>query len=594
MRVNTVAEDIMVKTAATKRGNLGDTNAKPRYDRAQGRDYERGSGRDLHLPAGNGTRWQKQERTKEIRTNATVASAGDIIDLQKCIGDYQNTTKFFTSKNKVWCAPIREHAEGLCGHCNKKHWLDTLCNGGDACKLVDASERHSLCPKEMASDMDNGAFKRLTFRFQGGSGGLPKAKTGAEAVAAVLQVTTALGGAKRTLSTAQQTRKAKAIEKRKTKKAAAKAAAAAETAAGTDEDADEDSQSEEAALPAPTRKVLTIGQRPARQSQLATREQRRGVARVLMITSTASGPTSKSALKRAQKKNREERRQRERNELRESMGRKRAQPAKPVTTSWGRMAALSQSLQRLQATMKGAVVRKQASASDSESRQKMTAMEAANLQSDMVAWRQRLQASQARTTLSATVTMALAIRKLRMASNTTNDSSVRTLQSIVKGTRVRKRMQAVQDWSDTVDSNAERDATRASQHWQQTVFRKTLSMMRPAKVVQNNLFANAVHAKHWRMTQLRNAWTKLTPVCVWRMMAWRALKKKNSAEQQDLTAVPTMQLITALNSACSQDTHESASTQLANELEDAGNLATRQAQHKRAAVHWTRQQLQTA
>ena len=36
MRVITVAEDIIVKTAATKRGNLGETGTKPRYDRTQG------------------------------------------------------------------------------------------------------------------------------------------------------------------------------------------------------------------------------------------------------------------------------------------------------------------------------------------------------------------------------------------------------------------------------------------------------------------------------------------------------------------------------------------------------------------------------
>ena len=245
MRVITVAEDIIIKTAATKRGNLGDTSAKPRYDRNQGRDYDRGSERNTHLPAGNGTRWQKQERSKEIRTNATVASAGDIIDLQKCVGDYQNTTKFFTSKNKVWCAPIREHAEGVCGHCNKKHWLDTLCNGGDAGKLVDASERHSLCPKEMATDMNNGAFKRLTFRFQGGSGGLPKAKSNSEATTATLKVTTALGSTKKTLSTAQQARKTKALEKRKAKKVAAKAA---EAAAVTEEEADEEDLSDDSDL----------------------------------------------------------------------------------------------------------------------------------------------------------------------------------------------------------------------------------------------------------------------------------------------------------------------------------------------------------
>ena len=47
---------------------------------------------------------------------------------------------------------------------------------------------------------------------------LPKAKTGTEAVAAALQVTTALGGAKKTPSPAKQAKKAKAIEKEKQRK----------------------------------------------------------------------------------------------------------------------------------------------------------------------------------------------------------------------------------------------------------------------------------------------------------------------------------------------------------------------------------------
>ena len=49
----------------------------------------------------------------------------------------------------------------------------------------------------MVKDMEDGTFKRLTHRFQGGTGGLPKATTGKEAVAAALQVTVALGSTKR-------------------------------------------------------------------------------------------------------------------------------------------------------------------------------------------------------------------------------------------------------------------------------------------------------------------------------------------------------------------------------------------------------------
>ena len=111
---------------------------------------------------------------------------------------------------------------------------------------------------------------------------------------------------------------------------------------------------------------------------------------------------------------------------------------------------LSQSLQRLQATMKGAVVRTHATASKpSQSAHNMTAMEAALLQSDMVAWRQRQQASQARTTLSATTTMALVIRRLKR--NTQETNAVR-IQSLIRGARVRQRLQAVSDWTSAMDA----------------------------------------------------------------------------------------------------------------------------------------------
>ena len=140
LQLTTLAEDIILKTAATKQGNLGESQQKPRYERNQGKD--------LHLPTGNATKWQRQERSKEVRTNATVANAGDITDLQVCIGDYQNTTKYFTSKNKVWCAPVREYAEGVCTNCKKKHSIGTLCDGGEIAKPTDSGNRHSLWQPE--------------------------------------------------------------------------------------------------------------------------------------------------------------------------------------------------------------------------------------------------------------------------------------------------------------------------------------------------------------------------------------------------------------------------------------------------------------
>ena len=72
------------------------------------------------------------------------------------------------------------------------------------------------------------------------------------------------------------------------------------------------------------------------------------------------------------------------------------------------------------------------------------------------------------------------------------------------------------------------------------------------------------------------------------------MKRQAKPEQPDRQTVPTMQLIAALNSACKDDAHETASQQLTDELEDAGSLAKRQAQHKRAAAYWTRQRLAAA
>ena len=125
-----LTETIMRKREASRPGNLG--TAAPRYDKYQGRD--------LHLPEGSknrwhregeGTKWQRKELNKEIKSNATVAIVMDIADLQEKVGDYQNTTKYFTKKNKVYCAPIREHAQAMCKHCDKSHYIDTPCKGGD-------------------------------------------------------------------------------------------------------------------------------------------------------------------------------------------------------------------------------------------------------------------------------------------------------------------------------------------------------------------------------------------------------------------------------------------------------------------------------
>ena len=151
-----------------------------------------------------------------------------------------------------------------------------LCDGGDITKPTDAGNRHSMCPNDMARDMEAGTFKRVTFRFQGGTGGLPNAKTGNEAVAAAVQVTPALDSVH---SKAAKLKKQQKAEKRKLKNAAARESTADDVEPQAEYSDDE--QGEELQIATP--KVLSIAKRPARQSQLATREQRRGVTFVLAL-----------------------------------------------------------------------------------------------------------------------------------------------------------------------------------------------------------------------------------------------------------------------------------------------------------------------
>ena len=200
-----------------------------------------------------------------------MANAGDISDLQVVVGDYQNSTKFFTQKNKCWCAPVREYAQSPCTNCGLQHYIGTPCKGGDSCVKMPASERHSACPSNMVKDMEEGTFKRLTHRFQGGTGGLPKAKTGPEAVAAAVQITVALSSTKKRAENAEQKEKRKQRSKdRKTKKAA-EDKNQTETGAAEEEQAEDDTETpEEQALPTATRTKVHVIQRPARRSQLAT------------------------------------------------------------------------------------------------------------------------------------------------------------------------------------------------------------------------------------------------------------------------------------------------------------------------------------
>ena len=142
LKLMMLTEDIMLKREASRASNLGTSPPQYKYQ-----------GRDLHMPEGSknkwhrdgeASKWQNREIRREIKSNATVASAGDIAELQEVLGDYQHTTKFFTKKNKVYCAPLREFAQVMSKHCDKNHYIDTLCNGGDAFKPTQGCERKAL------------------------------------------------------------------------------------------------------------------------------------------------------------------------------------------------------------------------------------------------------------------------------------------------------------------------------------------------------------------------------------------------------------------------------------------------------------------
>ena len=283
LQLMTITEDIMLKREASKEANLGETATPYKY---QGRD------RGPHLPPGNASQWQRKELAKEITSNATVANAGDIGDLQVVVGDYQNSTKFFTQKNKCWCAPVREYAQSPCVNCGLPHYIDTPCKGGDSCVKMPVTERHSACPANMIKYMEEGTIKRLTHRFQGGTGGLPNAKTGPEAVAAAVQITVALGSTKKKAENAEQKEKRKQRAKDRKAKKAAEEKSATETGVEEEEQEEDDPETPEQALPTATRSKVHTIQRPARRSQLATREERRGTTSVLTIRARLSSPST--------------------------------------------------------------------------------------------------------------------------------------------------------------------------------------------------------------------------------------------------------------------------------------------------------------
>ena len=365
MLLISLAEDIIIKKAAARVANLGEV----------GHDAPK---RGLQLPGGNSkptgqrTKWQQKSIDYEVRVNSTVANCGDIADLQQLIGGYSNDTTAYVEKTGVWCSPIRKYSEVMCTNCSKLHWGDTRCDKGDCTQKSSAGERHSICPPAMATVMESGDFKRLTFRFQGGSDGNPKARTQVEMTVAVTQVTVAL-------TTAKPKRKSKPNQAQRAAKRAEVAATAAAAAAASGEedeaDDDQDEADESDALPTAERQVLTITKRPSRQSQVATRAQRRGHVEVFTITATTA----------------------------------QAEEGNAVQQGWANMRTTFLAHGRMRAVLRGSRVRGEVQQLLAAQR----ATEAANLDELMAAWRARMARDAATTLLKATVTMAITRREMR-------------------------------------------------------------------------------------------------------------------------------------------------------------------------------------
>ena len=113
-------ETIILQRKASEAQNLGTTptpayTPKPRGTPTGGQGWQKKDGKR------DGTSWQRKERASEVQANATVTDQGDMASLQAGIGDYENTTTVFTSKNKVWCAPATPCAKAQCTNCNKEH-----------------------------------------------------------------------------------------------------------------------------------------------------------------------------------------------------------------------------------------------------------------------------------------------------------------------------------------------------------------------------------------------------------------------------------------------------------------------------------------
>ena len=291
-------EAITLQREAVKARNTGTGCTAPTPDATKVPDDKRGGCDKGANPGGRPNKvrnaWQRTACDKEVYSNATISSTGEVAELQGMLGDYVNSTGEYGFHKGVWAAPCTPSARGDCSRCSQNHFIDVPCNGGSPNVVMPLDKRHSKCSKNMARDMDAGKFKRLTHLFQGGTEGYPKAATrkadsalAVAAAAVVVAASTASPGKKKTKRRDMATKRSKASEKAAAAAVAAAAHATAEDGSESDNQDGNDQDGDLACDALATATRVSVAATGAHgHQQLASRQRRRGTRSVLSATAT--------------------------------------------------------------------------------------------------------------------------------------------------------------------------------------------------------------------------------------------------------------------------------------------------------------------
>ena len=120
--------------------------------------------------ATTGSDKQHEERSKS-------SSPPDYSSMQRDTKHQINTGTSYRLVTGINLAPIHKHGCTQCPNCNKQHWHDQPCDRSKDCNYVlPNSQRHSQATRKLIERMNNGKFRRLSQRFQGGKDGKPSSR----------------------------------------------------------------------------------------------------------------------------------------------------------------------------------------------------------------------------------------------------------------------------------------------------------------------------------------------------------------------------------------------------------------------------------